>query len=1298
MTASVNNHREASPYVSSSGVGPCISRGGGESENIYMKYNLDICEDNEGSDGDIEESESSCGPVDRNEDTLQEENDDDEKVSQCSVSSDSEEARSASEGNDEKREEEASNESNFERIAFWNARGLVKKLGIMLEWADRVGVSKIIVLDTQANGNINPSGPWKYFKGNENPPTNLGKGDRPRRGIGVLSKSPVEMIRVTKHNVWFIDPTRPKFMLHAGYWPNDRKGCKLAIDEFRDQVIEFDVDGVEILSVGDYNCRTKNFSDTVVNTNGKYLIDVSDQLQLYRQNEIPSIRETKGYSRIECRVGRDGRMVVQRSCPDGLMANMGAVGRIVRATVTDQAFGSDHYLVLLDLTTGERPKNEKRDESVGVSTWNMMNVSNFKPELNKAFRNFEFGGDVSKVAEDSISLFRSVAEKVLGRRERSGRPKRWISDRIKSANNRLIRAERKLRKSDNQKNRKKAAKCRRVLNRILSEKAFKSENANKQQIEMLQSSKQSKEMWERLIRLKNGVPKPVLPEYMKDESGVKRFGLVGVCNTLSEQFEHVSKSVPGVGSFMYDEEFRLQTERELAHFELLNNVDGPMDELWEVAEYVVVLKKMQNGKAAGPYEITPELIKEANLDMMLEDDINDPETDFGNHMMLLYDRCLEESQYPDPFRDGIIRALHKGGPKWKPKNYRPITLLCYLAKNFGAMIASRLLEWAEGGGHLEEEQGGFRKARSASQQLVTLYSIIKTRQLHGQDTIVCFLDVTKAYDTVWRTGLLVKLMRMGVTGNLWGTLKSMLSEMRRKMKTDGKCPPNKIKTFQPEEGLPQGAPESPILYSLYLNDLITKLKKEGFGVVFRGKLTPGLWFADDIALICDSIQELKRGLQIVSNYAKKWRFVFNGGKSAVVAFGSKNFRNEVASGKYYCTNSEVPVQSEYKYLGLIFQHNLRWNKHIEKILNKTTVASAQMQWLVKRGRGMRPRSAMLLWTATVRPVLEYGCELWSHTATAEQVRQIEAVQVKFLKKILGLPNGTASVFVRVENGVERMRARWDKLTVGFLKRALAAEPDRLCRKAVSALFQTRSSSASSWGSKVVTMLNSALNQSVAAIPDEEPNVSELVKECEFDIDRRESELSQMEARSMRSLRGGMLAMKNWGKINQAYAFAKTHVGRLGVRFPENYLDEWATDKQGVRLKLMARSGQLTVSARVASRDGAGGRAAECSCCNNRQPETMSHYMLQCPAFENEREKMVSKVCESLDALSRTAPPGDRVSAGDFMSSSEPEKIRLLLGRQTGNPITDKRIDRACRRFLRTSWKRRKKLRVDITAS
>ena len=121
--------------------------------------------------------------------------------------------------------------------------------------------------------------------------------------------------------------------------------------------------------------------------------------------------------------------------------------------------------------------------------------------------------------------------------------------------------------------------------------------------------------------------------------------------------------------------------------------------------------------------------------------------------------------------------------------------------------------------------------------------------------------------------------------------------------------------------------------------------------------------------------------------------------------------------------------------------------------------------------------------------------------------------------------------MRVESGVERARARWDKLAVGFLKRALAAEPDRPCRKAVSALLQARSSSASSWGSKVVTMLSSALNQSVAAIPDEEPSASELVKECELDVDRRESELSQMEARSARSPRGGALAMRSWGKAS-----------------------------------------------------------------------------------------------------------------------------------------------------------------------
>jgi hypothetical protein len=342
---------------------------------------------------------------------------------------------------------------------------------------------------------------------------------------------------------------------------------------------------------------------------------------------------------------------------------------------------------------------------------------------------------------------------------------------------------------------------------------------------------------------------------------------------------------------------------------------------------------------------------------------------------------------------------------------------------------------------------------------------------------------------------------------------------------------------------------------------------------------------------------------------------------------------------------------------------------------------------------MRPRTAMLMWTAMVRPTLEYACELWSHGITASQEEKLEAMQVKFLKKILQLPSGTASVFVRVENGVERMRARWDKLTIGFLQRVTLAERGRLSRVAVDILLKKKDQWANSWGSRVVTMLASAAPGRPAFLDITSLDcITELCREIEFDVDERENEMCKAEARRMRSTRGGLLALKKWGKVSENYAFSKTHVGRVGSRFPEPYLDKWTEDKRGSRLKLLARAGQLPTSARIASRAGVGGRAAACKCCNESPPETLCHFMLKCPALEDEREVLMRKLLQALRKLESAAPPGERISVGDFMSSSDHGKVRIILGKQTGDPTIDVLIDRACRKYLRNSWAKRRKLR------
>ena len=339
-----------------------------------------------------------------------------------------------------------------------------------------------------------------------------------------------------------------------------------------------------------------------------------------------------------------------------------------------------------------------------------------------------------------------------------------------------------------------------------------------EEVERFQSLKQNKKMWERINALGRGAPKPTLPAYVRRADGKIVTEPVDMYNAMAENFENVSKTKLGNddGSFTYDVDFKLQIEEELEQFRQSNSgvSSGPLDELWADEEYALSVKNMKSGKAPGPWGVSPELIKEANADIMSELEGEDRDentmTDFHDHMMLVYNSGLSEQHYPNPLRDGGVKSLHKGGSTWWLKNYRPITLLSYLAKNLGAMMGDRLLSWAESNGHLADEQGGFRRGRSTAQQLVALSSILKHRKRCGVSTVVGFLDVSKAYDQVWRDGLLHELHEKGLTGRMWGLVASSLKTMRRKMRTSGECDEAKLKCFQPEEGVTQGAPESPI--------------------------------------------------------------------------------------------------------------------------------------------------------------------------------------------------------------------------------------------------------------------------------------------------------------------------------------------------------------------------------------------------------------------------------------------------------------------------------------------------------
>ena len=173
-----------------------------------------------------------------------------------------------------------------------------------------------------------------------------------------------------------------------------------------------------------------------------------------------------------------------------------------------------------------------------------------------------------------------------------------------------------------------------------------------------------------------------------------------------------------------------------------------------------------------------------------------------------------EEVVPKEWREGLIVNLFKKGDKEEPGNYRGITLLSVVGKVF---CKNRLVEHLDRERALHEGQAGFRKNRSCIDNVYTLNEVVQGRLREDKPTYAFFLDVQKAYDTVWRDGLWLKLWDMGVKGKMWRVVKGMYEVSRSAVLLDRE----KSNMFSVEQGVAQQ-------YCFqYFNDLLKEVYRRG---------------------------------------------------------------------------------------------------------------------------------------------------------------------------------------------------------------------------------------------------------------------------------------------------------------------------------------------------------------------------------------------------------------------------------------------------------------------------------------
>nr|KAG5707272.1 hypothetical protein BaRGS_000046 [Batillaria attramentaria] len=171
-------------------------------------------------------------------------------------------------------------------------------------------------------------------------------------------------------------------------------------------------------------------------------------------------------------------------------------------------------------------------------------------------------------------------------------------------------------------------------------------------------------------------------------------------------------------------------------------------------------------------------------------------------LLELFNQSWKTGIFPSAWKEAtIIPIRKKEKDPAKKTSYRPISLLSCLSKTLERMINKRLMWHLESNNLITKEQTAFRKNRSTEDQLVYLAQSIENAFQEKKKVVATFIDLSKAFDKVWKDGLLLKLLTAGIAGRMFNWIKSFLCHRTARVKLDSSLSHTvKIREGSPREG------------------------------------------------------------------------------------------------------------------------------------------------------------------------------------------------------------------------------------------------------------------------------------------------------------------------------------------------------------------------------------------------------------------------------------------------------------------------------------------------------------------
>ncbi|XP_065667737.1 uncharacterized protein LOC136088025 [Hydra vulgaris] len=329
-------------------------------------------------------------------------------------------------------------------------------------------------------------------------------------------------------------------------------------------------------------------------------------------------------------------------------------------------------------------------------------------------------------------------------------------------------------------------------------------------------------------------------------------------------------------------------------------------------EYETAFKSLKRNKSSG-------------IDVINSNIVIDCFNELKVPLFKIFKRSLNEGIFPDILKSAKVKPIYKSGNKTDIGNYRPISILSIFSKIFERIVFNRLYAFFKNNDLFYSKQFGFQKSTSTEHAILHLINEIKNSFANGEFTLGVFIDLSKAFDTVDHKIMIKKLMMYGIRGVTCRWIADYLSKRTQSIYNGN----NKLTNSSLIScGVPQGSILGLLLFLIYVNGL------------WRATNISTIMFADDSNFFISGkdipqlFVQMNNELYKISLWFNANKLSINSSKSKLSLFHPLKKKIPISFPKLVIENTEVSRERVTKFLGVLIDENITWNKHIAYIGSK----------------------------------------------------------------------------------------------------------------------------------------------------------------------------------------------------------------------------------------------------------------------------------------------------------------------------------------------------------------------------